>query len=119
MKIYIIDEDGADLQNMQAWLGEKEHINQVKIFQNHYSLIKAITKHPPNWCFIRLGRATIPGLKLAKMIHGVNMGIKVVFISEVQDYALHAFDVGAKGYLLSPVQQEKLDSLFLHMAGIV
>ncbi len=113
MRVYIIDEEGSDLNNLRAWLSEREDITGVVSFQEQSLLMEAVNNIPPDWCFIRLGRADIPGFKLAEMVRQVNMEAKVVFISQVRDYALYAFEVGAYGYLLSPVEEEKLKEVFL------
>lgn len=55
---------------------------------------------------------SISGLKTARVIQQVSTEIKIIFISDKQKLAVDAFEVGAEGYLLSPIEKEKFDLFF-------
>ncbi|MEL7563673.1 MAG: hypothetical protein AAGU27_02140 [Dehalobacterium sp.] len=61
--------------------------------------------------FIRLGNSEIPGLKIGRMVRELDQDIRIVFVSEEKDYALDAYEVGAYGYLLCPIEKEKFENI--------
>lgn len=72
---------------------------------------------PPQICFIRLGSEGIPGLQAAALVRNHCPDTRVVLVADSADYAITAYELGAYGYLLSPVKQDKLRRLLLHAAS--
>lgn len=109
MKVNILDVQSKSRDQMLQWLSEDERVTDVQVFEDYIRFIEQIGKSPPDFCVIRLGKDGIPGLKTAEMVWQISTDIKIVFISDDRDYALDAFEMGAYGYLLCPVDKEKLD----------
>jgi len=57
------------------------------------------------------------GLELLKQVNGLNLPVKVVFLSMVEDekYASNAFNLGASGYLSKAIDSEELFFCFQHI----
>jgi len=107
VKVYILDEQNIDREQLIAWLSESVRMTEIEVFEDHIQFIKRTWKFPPHWCFIRLGHDQIPGLKTARAIK-TNPDIRIVFISDDRHYALDAHEIGAYGYLLCPVERDRL-----------
>lgn len=55
------------------------------------------------------------GLKLAQALLDEQPGIVIVFVTAYSDYAFEAFEAGGVGYLLKPVDPQKLDALLTRL----
>ena len=51
---------------------------------------------------------TLNGIETAKIIRQTNEQVVIIFISALQEYVFHAFDVDAMQFLVKPVDTEKL-----------
>lgn len=110
MQVYILDRPGKSLQQMLFWLSEHQTIEEVECFNRYDEFLDKAEKQSPDICFIRIGYAEIPGIKATKMLKAIDSKTKVVFFSDQRDYALDAFEIGVNGYLLCPLEREKLDN---------
>ncbi len=109
MKVYILDVQGKIREQMLKWLSEDKEIEGVGVFEDYVRFIEQVGKAPPDFCFIRLGKDGIPGLKIAGMVQQISSDVRIVFVSDDRDYAVDAYEVGAYGYLLSPINREKFE----------
>jgi two-component SAPR family response regulator len=94
---------------MLKLLSENMRIDSIEVFENYAEFITRVGKSPPDFCFVRLGKDGIPGLKVAGTVQQISMNTRVVFVSEDKSYAVDAYEVGAYGYLSPPLTKEKLD----------
>lgn len=116
MRVYVLDTPGKYLEQMLQWLSENKIITGVQAFEDYIEFIEQVAKSPPDLCIIRLGVDTIPGIKTADMVHCINLETRIVFISEDRDYAMDAYEIGAYGYLLCPVEKEKFEKCLFSVA---
>jgi DNA-binding LytR/AlgR family response regulator len=108
LRVYILDRHDQNREQLLEWLSEDKRLTGIEVFEDYIELIEQIGITPPDFCFIRLGRDGIPGLKTADMIRQTSSDIQIIFISDDRDYAMDAFEVGAYGYLLCPVERDRL-----------
>ena len=109
MKVYILDVQSKIREQMLKWLSENKKIDETEVFEDYARLIERVRKSPPDFCFIRLGKDGIPGLKAAGTVQQASSDIRIVFVSDDSNYAVDAYEVGAHGYLTSPLKKEKLN----------
>jgi YesN/AraC family two-component response regulator len=50
----------------------------------------------------------LSGLELCRELLGINPRTNVIFLTGYRDYALDAWDTGAKGFLLKPLTAESV-----------
>lgn len=108
LRVYILDIQGKSREQIQQWLSEDIKLTVTEVFEDYIPFIELVWKSPPQCCVIRLGNNGIPGLKAAAMVRQVSPDTRIVFISDDRDYALDAYEIGADGYLLCPVERKKL-----------
>lgn len=110
MKIYILDVQGKGLEQMLQWLSENKKVKAVEVFADYIKFIDQVGKSLPDFCVIRLGSDEIPGLKAADMVQQISTDIRIVFVSDDRGYAVDAYEVGAYGYLLCPIDRKKFEN---------
>lgn len=109
MRAYILDVQGRIREQMLKWLSENKKIDGIEVFEDYAQFVEQIREFPPEFCFIRLGKDGIPGLKVAGMVQQISSDIRIVFVSDDRNYAVDAYEVGAHGYLICPLKKEKLN----------
>lgn len=104
-----MDVVSRSIEQMMEWISEDPRVAMIKVFQDYHLFLDMVDADSPDFCFIRLGHDAIPGLGIARMVRAMNKGSKIIFISDEANYALTAYEIGVDGYLLSPLQKEKLN----------
>lgn len=102
---------------MLKWLSEDKRLTGVDVYEDYIKFIEQVGSSPPDFCIIRLGCDGIPGLKTADMVRQTNADIRIIFLADDRDYALDAYEMGAYGYLLSPVKRDKLEKCLAAFGG--
>lgn len=90
-------------------LSEVPSVERTVAFEDHNKLIEQAEKQLPYICIIRLGACDIPGFLAARLLQQINTNIRIVFISDDRDYVIEAYEIGASGYLLCPLNKEKFE----------
>jgi two-component system LytT family response regulator len=96
------------MDRLQRWLCELNTVDEIKLFEDDIEFVEQIMKSPPEGCLIRLGLNEIPGLMAAEMVHQIDEEIRIIFYSENIDYVTDAYEIGAYGFLLCPINKDKL-----------
>ena len=107
----VIDTDPLTLEVMTGLLGNSSHIGRISCFSLLPDFFGELEKGWVQIAFIRVGGPGLQGLSLAKEIMKISPGTRVVFMAGIAGYALMAFDEGARGYLLLPANQKRLDEV--------
>jgi len=105
--VYILDMQGKSREQMLLWLSEDKKVDAFEAFEDYIRFVEQTGKSPPDFCVIRLGENRIPGLRAAAMVRQISTDIRIIFISDQRDYALNAYEMGADGYLLCPLEKDK------------
>jgi DNA-binding LytR/AlgR family response regulator len=94
---------------------------EILDFQGSFATFVAagnfILDHPPDIAFIFLGKAELNSFRLAGMIRERNPISKVIFISSQKENAVEAFEYGANGFLLMPLDKKKIGKLLIQIIG--
>ncbi|MBU7006028.1 LytR/AlgR family response regulator transcription factor [Phosphitispora fastidiosa] len=107
----VIDTDPATLEAMAGLLGNNPHVDRISCFSRMPDFFSELEKGWVQIAFIRVGGPGLQGLSLAKEIIKISPATRVVFMAGIAGYALMAFDEGARGYLLLPADQKRLDEV--------
>ena len=59
-------------------------------------------------CFTQVKMRSISGIQIAQKLREKNARMKIVFISDTDEYALDAWQCGINDYLLEPITMEKV-----------
>ena len=61
-------------------------------------------------CFTKVKMRSISSIQIAPELRKKNAKIKIVFISDTDEYALDAWQCGSNDYLLEPITREKVQN---------
>lgn len=107
----VIDPDSGALEAMVGLLKKNTNIASVVCFSKYADYMREIENGSIDIAFIRAGSYGFHGLSLAKETLLASPATRVVFVSDTEKYAVIAFEEGASGYLLLPVEQRDLNEL--------
>lgn len=109
MRVYILENQSFKIQNMMSWLSEKSNIEEISLIKNEELFLELAEREPPDIAFIRLGGEEISGLTIGNKLYQMGNKTDIVYISDDRGQALNAYEVGAVGYLVGPVDRGKFE----------
>ena len=111
MRVHILDNGGDGLEKILLWLSENNEILEVNVQKETDAFLERVEREKPELLFIRLGDKEIAGLEVGRIVRSMDFEPKIVFVASRKNYAIDAYEVGADGYLLCPVERKKFDRL--------
>jgi two-component system response regulator AlgR len=112
MDILIVDDEPLARQRLRKLINELSsdtvECTIVAEAGNTTEALKAIEQYDPSVVLLDIEMPGENGLKAAAKIAELDYPPAIIFTTAYDQYALDAFDTLATGYLLKPIQQEKL-----------
>ena len=113
MRVFILENSSGHSQmQLLSWLYEKNDVEEITFIKNKIQFMKLAERDPPDVAFIRLSSVEPVGLSILETLHKNTENTEVIFISEIDGYALEAFNAGASGYLVEPIERKRFESCF-------
>lgn len=102
------------LQYFKAYESEREVTFAVEKFYSGFDLLKAMRERGKRYDLILLDvdMPVMNGVDTAMEIRKDDADVVICYITSYENYAYHAFEVNAIGYLLKPVAYVKLRAMF-------
>ena len=119
MLIFAIDDEQATLEELHDAIAQAEPGAEIMDFRRAGDAISAITEEgrQPDVVFSDIRMPGMDGLSLAVRLKKEVPGVKVIFVTGYEQYAVEAFRRHVNGYLMKPVDvamvREELDALSL------
>jgi len=116
----VICDDEQTFSDMQeevcrAILDKMDIEYQISVFASSAKFMDAFTEQPEKFDLILLDIVMngVDGIELAKRIRQKSEDVEIIFITSYQDYVFQGYDVNACGYLMKPVDKQKLEQLIV------
>ena len=113
MNLYLLDHNREDVQRLKRLADECGLVEKVLHFATTDSLMECCQSQCPDLVLIRLGDTPFNGLAAARKVTALYRSLPVAFISRYPQYAALAWEAGAAGFLLEPLEQEQLTRLLI------
>ncbi|MEI3517375.1 MAG: response regulator [Clostridia bacterium] len=115
MKIAVCDDDtfflGQAEHAVKRWAEEQDLTVELQLFDNGDSLLTVSRTEQFDVLLLDIMMPLFNGMELAHVIRETNTAVKIVFLTSSPEFAVESYDVKASGYLLKPLQYEKLCSV--------
>jgi len=112
LKIAICDDSLQYRQEMEeyihTWARTHRFEVDVAIFDHGDSLLTFCQTQNPDIILLDIMMPLLSGMDTAREIRKINTAVKIIFFTSAPEYAVESYDVKASGYLLKPLQVEKL-----------
>jgi len=113
-------EDNESIRNLYIkWL--EKRVMQVHYASNGQEGMELFTKYQPDLLISDISMPIVNGLEMIKKIKQANPGLYVIIMSaySFKEYFLEAISLGVNGYLIKPVEPEKLFAMVDELAGYI
>lgn len=115
LKIAVCDDDnfflGQAEHAVKRWAEEQDLTVELQLFDNGDSLLTVSRTEQFDVLLLDIMMPLFNGMELAHVIRETNTAVKIVFLTSSPEFAVESYDVKASGYLLKPLQYEKLCSV--------
>jgi two-component system, NarL family, response regulator NreC len=110
IKILIVDDHELFREGIASLLRTNENIEILNTFGNSQETLRFLEKYTPDIILMDIGLRNEDGIDITKRILEKYPEIKVIILSMYSsyEYAIRAFDVGVKGYLLKECASDEL-----------
>lgn len=108
LKALLIDDEEIALDLMEILLNDIGGIQVVGKFMQAADALKQVEALQPDVIFLDIEMPGMNGLTAAEQLMARFPVMKVIFVTAYHQYALDAFEVNARDYLLKPVSKERL-----------
>ena len=114
-EIVICDDDSACLEQtcqlVNDWEAAISTPISVKTMESGDKLLEYCTKNSPDVILLDIMMPLLNGMDAARELREHNLISKIIFLTTSPEFAIESYDVDASGYLLKPVDREKLYKL--------
>lgn len=115
LNIALCDDESIIIEELQALLQQYEKTEgqplSIHKFSSGESLLQTLTEGNYDVIFMDIKMEQLDGIETAKKVRILDDAVFLVFVSSLPDYVFDVFDVNARGFLVKPVNKEKLFSL--------
>ena len=109
MKILLVDDE--DLQLLRLVNTVKKVVPVDAELFSYNNPVKAFDENKDkkiDIAFLDIEMPVLSGVQLAKKLKAINPQINIIFVTAYNNYALDAYNIHASGYVMKPVNEEKL-----------
>jgi two-component system, LytTR family, response regulator AlgR len=110
MKLLVVDDEPLARERLKRLLAARDDCAAVFEAANGIEAIAANEAHEPDVILLDIRMPGMDGIEAARHIMTAARPPAIVFCTAFEEYAIAAFESRAVGYLLKPVQREKLDA---------
>ncbi len=118
LNIAVCDDDAAELSNLKALV--YAYFNEICVdfklneYQSGDNLLECYRDKGVRYDIILLDIIMTgeTGIVVAEKIRNLDEYVKIIFVTSTPDYAVDSYDVRAYGYLLKPVEKQRIFALF-------
>ena len=108
MTAICVDDEPLVLQLTLSLFRDLPGFNEVEGFAGALEALDWLENHTPDVALLDIDMPGMNGLELAAHIRDMHPDTAIIFLTGYSEYALEAFQLHASGYLMKPINREKL-----------
>lgn len=110
LKVIAADDEENALELLCKSINSAIPGSELLAFTDPYQVLHVIEKqrYLPDLAFLDIEMFGITGIEMAKHIKELSPATKIIFVTGYSNYALEAFKVHARGYVLKPVTKDSI-----------
>ncbi|WP_238885595.1 LytTR family DNA-binding domain-containing protein [Clostridium sp. YIM B02551] len=110
LKIALVDDENIALEELEYLLLKENDVKIIGKYTDPHQAIKEIKELEPDVVFLDVSMPEINGFMVAEEIKKVRRNIEIVFITAHGDYAIKAFEIDARDYVLKPFHPRRIEN---------
>ena len=117
LSVLAVDDEVPSLDELSYLLRTSELVGSVAVTQSATDALRQLRDDHFDVVLLDIRMPGLDGLDLARVLARFSEPPVVVFVTAHDEHALEAFDVGAAGYLLKPLNRERLERVLRRATG--
>ncbi|MBO9581930.1 MAG: response regulator transcription factor [Sphingobium sp.] len=113
IRTILVDDESLAIQGLKLRLEAHEDIEVVETCSNGREAIRAIKTHKPDLVLLDIQMPGFDGFSVVQGVMEVEPPL-FVFVTAYSEHAVRAFDAKAIGYLVKPVEEQRLADVLEH-----
>lgn len=109
LSILAVDDEAPSLDELSYLLENSPLVDNVAVARSATEGLRRLRDEEFDAVLLDIRMPGLDGMELARVLARFSSPPAVVFVTAHEDHALEAFEVGAAGYLLKPVDAARLD----------
>ncbi|MHB1853185.1 MAG: LytR/AlgR family response regulator transcription factor [Acidimicrobiales bacterium] len=109
LSILAVDDETPSLDELSYLLHKSALVGRVVVAQHATDALRHLRDQEFDAVLLDIRMPGLDGMELARVLARFSSPPVVIFVTAHEDHALEAFEVGAAGYLLKPVDEARLD----------
>ena len=109
MKALLVDDEELQLIRLE---NEVKKVlpagSECLCYINPLQVLEEVADAQIDIAFLDIEMPVVNGIQLAKKIKAINPKINIIFVTAYEDYALNAYNLHASGYIVKPVNEDKI-----------
>ncbi len=110
MKIICVDDEKFVLQLVAHLCEQLPQISEVVSFSSSPEALEYLKNNSADLALLDIEMPKMNGITLAVKIKELHPDMSVIFLTGYSNYAIEAFKIHANGYLMKPIEKEKLEA---------
>ena len=115
MKVICVDDEELVLNLVVYLCNRLPQISDTVGFSSPFEALEYLKDNRADLAFLDIDMPEMNGIELAVKIKEINPDTAIVFLTGYSEYAVEAFKIRANGYLLKPIEKEKLEEEVNHV----
>lgn len=111
ISILAIDDEAPSLDELSYLLDSSPLVGRVAVARSATAGLRRLRDEEFDAVLLDIRMPGLDGMELARVLARFASPPVVIFVTAHEDHALEAFEVGASGYLLKPVDAARLDQV--------
>jgi DNA-binding LytR/AlgR family response regulator len=117
LSILAVDDEPPSLDELSYLLDRSPMVDRVAVARSATDGLRRMHDESFDAVLLDIRMPGLDGLELARVLGRFAVPPAVVFVTAHDVHALEAFDVGAAGYLMKPIDAERLDAVLRRVAA--
>lgn len=111
VRVMIADDELFSVVYLESMLSSIKGVSIVGKYSNTDEIEASLNEGPVDILFLEIELPGEGGLSLARKLRASHPHLHIVFVTAYEQFAVEAFDIGVSGYLLKPVQKERMHQI--------
>lgn len=108
MNVIAIEAEGTPLDNLEHAIRMAEPRAKIRLFRDAESALEWPNVDRTDIAFMNIDLPGINGIDAARLLQERNAHVNIIFTADKAAYMKDAFDIHASGFILKPVDKEKV-----------
>jgi DNA-binding LytR/AlgR family response regulator len=115
LSVLAVDDEEPALDELRYLLRSSPHVSGLSLAQSATEALMRLQEGGIDVVLLDIRMPGLDGMDLARVLARFSAPPAVIFVTAHEAHALEAFDVGAAGYLLKPINGERLEQLLARL----